>query len=148
MKKLRVMVCLIDFLLVFGLLSFAGIFFYANLTMNPYEISMVGDIAERRLFFRILSEKMYTACGSLYTLGHIVMIGTLAKNGYRTSIRRIACYFLSQILLAALCVLPFAFLDRTFAYDYIFPLRGLSVTLLILFLVSSILYVLKNIDLP
>ncbi|EOD00460.1 hypothetical protein [Caldisalinibacter kiritimatiensis] len=147
-KKQRNIICMIDGFLVFGLLCYAVIFFLANKNLNPIEISMSESLIERRLFFRRLAEMIYSVCSVIYILGQILLIYFGMKNGYRVSLKRIFIYFFSQIVLALVCVLPFAFFDFSYFSDYIFPLRSLVIILFVMTIGSCIIHYVKKTTAP
>lgn len=118
-------------ILVIGLLCYAIIFFWVNKNLNPSQISMNQLLVEQRLNLRLLAERIYGTCIAIYIIGLIVFSYSWARHSDQMAIGTIIVYFVSQITLAALCILPFALLDRPFFWDYVFPLRSLIPTLLI-----------------
>jgi hypothetical protein len=129
-------IVLFDIILMLGLLSYAVVFYVINKTLTPSDVSGGYIIAEQHLFWRAVAEKICALCGVIYILGHIFAIYHSMKQKIKFSLKELALYFFIQIGIMLVCVIPFGLLDRTYFFDYIFPLYSIIGTALLLFVVS------------
>lgn len=129
-----------DAVFILGLLAFAIIFFTINKSLPPAS----GEY-ERRLFWRNIADNAYAICEAIYILGLILAIfGSVIKNTW-FSLKTIAAYYAVQIVIMAVCILPFALLDRTWFYSYIFPLWSTLIVVSALFVISLLILVIRAI---
>ena len=127
---------LLDILLILGLLAYAIIFFIINKTLNPLDIAGEHISVERRLFWRGAAETICALCSALYILGHVFVIYRTIRQKVHFSLKELAFYFIVQIGIMLVCVVPLGLADRVYFYDYIFPLYSLITIASVLFIVS------------
>lgn len=135
-KRLKNILLVLDAFLILGLLSYAIILFTINRTLNPVDISVGNITVEQRLYWREIAEKICAVCNVIYILGHVLVIYNSIKRKVRFSLKTLGFYFLTQIGIALICVVPFGILDRAWFYDYIFPLWNIILTTSLLFVFS------------
>lgn len=132
---------LLDGFLLVGLLSYSIFFFTLNMTLNPADLSgESGELIAQRFYWRDLSEKILAVCGVIYLIGHICVISYARKKKISFSLKALTVYFFIQIGIMIACVVPFGLLDRTFFWDYLFPLWSLLILTSLLFLVSLLIH--------
>ena len=131
---------LFDSFLLVGLLFYAILFFTLNKILNP--ANLLEELIEQRIFWRDLSEKILALCGVIYLVGHICALYYARKKKVHFSLKSLTLYFFLQIGIMIACVVPFGLLDRTYFFDYLFPLWSLLILTSLLFLVS--LFTLPN----
>ena len=129
-------VFIFDILLIFGLMSYAIIFFTINKTLNPVDIAGGYVSAESRLFWRGLAEKICAVCSVIYILGHALTIYNAVKHKVHFSLKKLVFYFFVQIGIMLACVVPLGLLDHVYFFDYIFSLYSLLILTSLLFIVS------------
>ncbi len=135
-NKLKKILLILNGFLVLGLLGSSIIFFILNKVLNPADIASNLSAVELRFFWRDFAGTMYTVCKLIYIVGHIVVISTAMINRITFSFKILVSYYLLQIVIMFLCVVPIALLDSTYFTNYIFPLWSLIITLVLLFIIS------------
>lgn len=137
--KQKNILLLLDGFLLIGLLSYAILFFTLNKILNPANLS--GELIAQRLFWRDLSEKISGLCGVIYLAGHVCALCYARKQKVHFSLKALTLYFLIQISIMIASVVPFGLLDRTYFFDYLFPLWNILMITVFLFLVSLFMLV-------
>lgn len=137
--KQKNILLLLDGFLLIGLLSYAILFFTLNKILNPANLS--GELIAQRLFWRDLSEKILALCGVTYLAGHICALCYARKKKVHFSLKALTLYFLIQISIMIASVVPFGLLDRTYFFDYLFPLWNILMITIFLFFISLFMLV-------
>lgn len=137
--KQKNILLLLDGFLLIGLLSYAILFFTLNKILNPANLS--EELIAQRLFGRDLSEKILALCGVIYLVGHICALYYARKKKVHFSLKSLTLYFFLQIGIMIACVVPFGLLDRTYFFDYLFPLWNILMITVFLFFVSLFMLV-------
>lgn len=130
---------LFDSFLLVGLLFYAILFFTLNKILNPANLS--GELIAQRFYWRDLSEKILALCGVIYLVGHICALYYARKKKVHFSLKSLTLYFFLQIGIMIACVVPFGLLDRTYFFDYLFPLWNILMITVFLFFVSLFMLV-------
>ena len=130
---------LFDSFLLVGLLFYAILFFTLNKILNPANLS--GELIAQRFYWRDLSEKILALCGVIYLVGHICALYYARKKKVHFSLKALTLYFLIQISIMIASVVPFGLLDRTYFFDYLFPLWNILMITVFLFFVSLFMLV-------
>ncbi len=133
-------ILLLDGVLLVGLLSYSILFFTLNKILNP--ANLLEELIEQRIFWRDLSEKILALCGVIYLVGHICALYYARKKKVHFSLKSLTLYFFLQIGIMIACVVPFGLLDRTYFFDYLFPLWNILIITCLLFPIS--LFMLSN----
>lgn len=129
MNKKKIILAL-DIILCVGLLTHSAILLYINRNFNPIYITNT-DI-RGRLELRKVAEFIFIICRSGYIVGNIIFAYQLVKKHLAIPLHRLLRYFVLQIVLMMLCIIPFAAFDLTYFKDYIFPVWGTAGTLFII----------------
>ena len=137
--KQKNILLLLDGFLLIGLLSYAILFFTLNKILNP--ANLLEELVEQRIFWRDLSEKILALCGVIYLVGHICALYYARKKKVHFSLKSLTLYFFLQIGIMIACVVPFGLLDRTYFFDYLFPLWNILMITVFLFFVSLFMLV-------
>lgn len=137
--KQKNILLLLDGFLLIGLLSYAILFFTLNKILNP--ANLLEELIEQRIFWRDLSEKILALCGVIYLVGHICALYYARKKKVHFSLKSLTLYFLIQISIMIASVVPFGLLDRTYFFDYLFPLWNILMITVFLFFVSLFMLV-------
>lgn len=137
--KQKNILLLLDGFLLIGLLSYAILFFTLNKILNP--ANLLEELIEQRIFWRDLSEKILALCGVIYLVGHICALYYARKKKVHFSLKSLTLYFFLQIGIMIACVVPFGLLDRTYFFDYLFPLWNILMITVFLFFVSLFMLV-------
>lgn len=132
-------ILLLNGVLLVGLLSYSILFFTLNKILNP--ANLLEELIEQRIFWRDLSEKILALCGVIYLVGHICALYYARKKKVHFSLKSLTLYFFLQIGIMIACVVPFGLLDRTYFFDYLFPLWNILMITVFLFLVSLFMLV-------
>ncbi len=130
-------------LIFFGGLLIRSVIFFLN-EIN-FDFARAAD-AELQTWFlwRKRAEFIFSASYDIYIMGHIIVCYNAARKNAYISLKSIALYYLIQIALMFLCTVPFEILDSKYFGDYLFPIWGTGVTLLlILFIMSAYEFVKK-----
>ena len=130
---------LFDSFLLVGLLFYAILFFTLNKILNPANLS--GELIAQRFYWRDLSEKILALCGVIYLVGHICALYYARKKKVHFSLKSLTLYFFLQIGIMIACVVPFGLLDRTYFFDFLFPLWNILMITVFLFFVSLFMLV-------
>lgn len=137
--KQKNILLLLDGFLLIGFLSYAILFFTLNKILNP--ANLLEELIEQRIFWRDLSEKILALCGVIYLVGHICALYYARKKKVHFSLKSLTLYFFLQIGIMIACVVPFGLLDRTYFFDYLFPLWNILMITVFLFFVSLFMLV-------
>lgn len=137
--KQKNILLLLDGFLLIGLLSYAILFFTLNKILNP--ANLLEELIAQRIFWRDLSEKILALCGVIYLVGHICALCYARKKKVHFSLKALTLYFLIQISIMIASVVPFGLLDRTYFFDYLFPLWNILMITVFLFFVSLFMLV-------
>lgn len=132
-------ILLLNGVLLVGLLSYSILFFTLNKILNP--ANLLEELIEQRIFWRDLSEKILALCGVIYLAGHICALYYARKKKVHFSLKALTLYFFLQIGIMIACVVPFGLLDRTYFFDYLFPLWNILMITIFLFFISLFMLV-------
>lgn len=132
-------ILLLNGVLLVGLLSYSILFFTLNKILNP--ANLLEELIAQRIFWRDLSEKILALCGVIYLVGHICALYYARKKKVHFSLKSLTLYFFLQIGIMIACVVPFGLLDRTYFFDYLFPLWNILMITIFLFFISLFMLV-------
>lgn len=91
------------------------------------------------LLWRHRAEFIFSVSCGIYIVGHMILGYIAAKKYEYISPKSIFLYYLIQIALMFLCTVPFEILDSKYFGDYLFPIWGTGVALLIILLIMSVM---------
>lgn len=135
----------LDFLLAFGLVAYAVILLTINNIFDPTDhLGANIELAKQRFFWRELAEKVCTICGILYVCGNILMFCSAVKKQRFVSVADVCGYFVIQVSMMFLCVVPFGLFDFGFFGDYIFPIWSIAGALFCVLAIYSLYYIYKQ----
>jgi len=146
-NKLKKSIIIINALLIFGLVIYAIIFFIINKNLNLADFSGNYEVGNQRLLWRGFAEAICSLFGIVYIVGHILVIHSAMKKLYIPFWKMLA-YFVVQVGIMFVCVIPFAIFDLSYLGDYVFPIWNIAGMLLLVLVIYSLVYFYrKNIQL-
>jgi len=137
-------------IMLFGLLAYFAILFFLNRYYPSPAIFSYPTEAEKetaialRLTWRSRGEGIQRTCIELYALGGWILLYRIFRNWRTMELRSVVLFFAGTAAAMAVCLLPFALLDRSCFSDYLFPVRGAIIVVGVLFLAAVILELLKK----
>lgn len=138
-KRFKKILLLLNIVLIVGMFTYAFMFLLINKNLNPTDISENLDLVKQRLFWRKIIESVCGFFGAIYLLGHILILWFVTKRNNKITFQKTIKYFLFQMAIMLICVIPFAFFDRVYWGDYLFPVWNIAVYLLFIFIIYNII---------
>lgn len=135
----------LDVTLMLGLIAYSVILLTINKTLNPSHFSGFDyEAIHQRFFWRWLAERIFSLCSLVYIAGHIGALCFTMKKKIPVPAGLVFFYFLVQIGILFLCVIPFALFQLDDWGDYLFPLWSVIVILCLLLLTFAIVTLYKK----
>lgn len=127
-----------NILLIFGLVTYAMIFLIINKNLNPGDILENYEAINQRLFWRGVAEAICSLFGIIYTIGHIFVIYSAMRKKLYIPFQKILIYFIVQVGMMFVCVIPFAIFDLGYLGDYVFPIWSIAGILLLILITYAV----------
>jgi len=129
---------ILNALLIFGLVAYAVIFLIINKKLNPRDILENYEAVSQRLFWRGIAEAICSLFGIIYTIGHIFVIYSAMRKKMYIPFQKILVYFIAQVGMMFVCVIPFAIFDLGYLGDYVFPIWNIAGILLLILIAYAV----------
>lgn len=138
-SSLKKIILALDVTFIFGLIAYSVILLIINKTLNPLHLSGFDyEAIHQRFFWRWLAERIFSLCSLVYIAGHIGALCFTMKKKIPIPTGLVFFYFLIQIGISLLCVIPFALFHLDAWGDYLFLLWSVIIILFLLFLTFAI----------
>lgn len=131
--------------LLAGILFHSLVFFAINKFYPLSGANYSVELLEQRISCRVFAETISGGCSGIFIFGSMLLAFSILRNGSLRDIRRWFGYSALTVFLMFVCTVPFAMIDPSFRGDYLFPVWGDTLVLIVLFILMSAAYLIKSI---
>lgn len=111
---------------------------------TSYFTSNGTPLLEIRLMVRRIEEIIYDICAIIYLIGTIIVLRRSIKSEFAIKFKQLFLFSIGTITALFLSAIPFILMDRTFAFDYLFPFLSMLGYILLIFSITGIVNLKKS----